>query len=291
MPHAGSFVVPARDSKYLKEVAQALKGQRQKDMDASFDPVAFTIGSLTVRWYGLMYVAGFLLGWLIGRIRAPRYGWKARDVDDLVTICMLGLVLGARIGYILFYDLPLYLDEPSEIFRFWNGGMSFHGGALGLAAAFFYFAKTRKKGFLDIADFITPLVPPGLFFGRMGNFINGELWGKVTTLPWGMIFPSGGPYPRHPSQLYEGFLEGIVLFIVLLLFTRRQRRTGQTAGLFCLFYGLCRFAVEFVRLPDAQLGYLAFGWLTMGQILSLPMLALGLWLLLRKAPLQEYHPQ
>ena len=208
-------------------------------MDASFDPVAFTIGSLTVRWYGLMYVAGFLLGWLIGRIRAPRYGWKARDVDDLVTICMLGLVLGARIGYILFYDLPLYLDEPAEIFRFWNGGMSFHGGALGLAAAFFYFAKTRKKGFLDIADFITPLVPPGLFFGRMGNFINGELWGKVTTLPWGMIFPTGGPYPRHPSQLYEGFLEGIVLFIVLLCFTRSQRRTGQTAGLFC---GICASA-------------------------------------------------
>ncbi len=260
-------------------------------MDASFDPVAFTIGSLTVRWYGLMYVAGFLLGWLVGRIRAPRYGWKARDVDDLVTICMLGLVLGARIGYILFYDLPVYLADPAEILRFWNGGMSFHGGALGLAAAFYYFARTRKKSFLDIADFITPLVPPGLFFGRMGNFINGELWGKVTTLPWGMIFPTGGPYPRHPSQLYEGFLEGIVLFVVLLLFTRRQRRTGQTAGLFCVVYGLSRFAVEFVRLPDAQLGYLAFGWLTMGQLLSLPMILLGLWLLLRRAQLQEYHPK
>lgn len=259
-------------------------------MNASFDPVAFSIGSLTVRWYGLMYVAGFLLGWIWGRRRAPRYGWAPRDVDDLVTICMLGLVLGARAGYILFYDLPVYLADPGEMLRFWNGGMSFHGGAIGLACAFAYFARTRKKRFLDVADFITPLVPPGLFFGRMGNFINGELWGKVTSLPWGMIFPGAGPYPRHPSQLYEGCLEGIMLGIILWCYSRTQHRRGQTAGLFCAGYAISRFLVEFVRLPDAQLGYLAFNWLTMGQILSLPMLALGLYLMLRPAELQEFHP-
>ncbi len=259
-------------------------------MYAYFDPVAFSIGELSVRWYGLMYVIGFLLGWLLGRRRAARYGWQPKDVDDLVALAMLGLVLGARIGYVLFYDLPIYLDNPAEILRFWNGGMSFHGGALGLALAFFYFAKTRKKHFLDIADFVTPLVPQGLFFGRMGNFINGELWGKVTTLPWGMLFPGGGPYPRHPSQLYEAFLEGFALFVVLMFFTISPRRRGQTAGLFCIGYGIGRFVVEFVRLPDPQLGYLAFNWLTMGQVLTIPMLALGLWLYLRPSPMQEFHP-
>ena len=259
-------------------------------MYAYFDPVAFSMGDLSVRWYGLMYVIGFLIGWLLGRRRAARYGLQPRDVDDLVTIAMLGLVLGARVGYILFYDLPVYLNDPAEILRFWNGGMSFHGGAIGLSLAFFYFAKTRKKHFLDIADFVAPLVPQGLFFGRLGNFINGELWGKVTTLPWGMHFPGAGPYPRHPSQLYEAFLEGFVLFVVLMFFTMTPRRQGQTAGLFCIGYGIGRFMVEFVRLPDPQLGYLAFNWLTMGQVLTLPMLVLGGWLCLRPSPMQEFHP-
>ena len=247
-------------------------------LTASFDPVAFTIGSLSVRWYGLMYVVGFLLGWFLGRQRAARFGWEARDVDDLVTISMLGCVLGGRLGYIIFYDLPVYLADPSEILRFWNGGMSFHGAAIGLSLAFLYFGRTRKKRFIDIADFITPLIPPGLFFGRIGNFINGELWGKVTTAPWGVIFPHAGPYPRHPSQLYEAFLEGVVLFVLLMWFSARPRRRGQIAGLFAMGYGISRFCVEFVRMPDVQLGYLAMQWLTMGQLLSLPLIAIGCWL-------------
>ncbi len=247
-------------------------------LTASFDPVAFTVGSLSVRWYGLMYVVGFLLGWFLGRQRAARFGWEARDVDDLVTISMLGCVLGGRLGYIIFYDLPVYLADPSEILRFWNGGMSFHGAAIGLSLAFLYFGRTRKKRFIDIADFITPLIPPGLFFGRIGNFINGELWGKVTTAPWGVIFPHAGPYPRHPSQLYEAFLEGIVLFALLMWFSARPRRRGQIAGLFAMGYGISRFCVEFVRMPDVQLGYLAMQWLTMGQLLSLPLIAIGCWL-------------
>ena len=180
-------------------------------MTANFDPVAISLGSLEIRWYGLMYVIGFLLGWYFGRKRALRYGWAGRDVDDLVTICMLGCILGGRLGYIIFYDLPVYLNDPMEMLRFWDGGMSFHGAAIGLALAFCYFAKTRKCHFIDIADFITPLVPQGLLFGRIGNFINGELWGKTTDLPWGVIFPDAGPLPRHPSQLYESFLEGIGL--------------------------------------------------------------------------------
>ena len=247
-------------------------------LTASFDPVAFTVGSLSVRWYGLMYVVGFLLGWFLGRQRAARFGWEARDVDDLVTISMLGCVLGGRLGYIIFYDLPVYLADPSEILRFWNGGMSFHGAAIGLSLAFLYFGRTRKKRFIDIADFITPLIPPGLFFGRIGNFINGELWGKVTTAPWGVIFPHAGPYPRHPSQLYEAFLEGVVLFVLLMWFSARPRRRGQIAGLFAMGYGISRFCVEFVRMPDVQLGYLAMQWLTMGQLLSLPLIAIGCWL-------------
>lgn len=244
----------------------------------SIDPVALNIGSLSIRWYGLMYVIGFLLGWYLGRRRCARFGWQPKDVDDLVTISMIGCVLGGRIGYILFYSLPMYLDNPMEIFRFWNGGMSFHGAAIGLALAFLYFGHTRKRAFVDIADFITPLIPQGLFFGRIGNFINGELWGKVTDLPWGVVFPYAGPYPRHPSQLYEAFLEGLVMWAVLFWFSAKPRAKGQIAGVFAMGYAVCRFMVEFVRMPDEQLGYLAFNWLTMGQLLSLPLFALGLWL-------------
>ena len=159
--------------------------------------------------------------------------------------------------------------------------MSFHGGLLGVLCAFWYFARTRKKSFLEVSDFIAPLVPQGLFWGRMGNFINGELWGKVSDVPWAMVFPTGGPWPRHPSQLYEGLLEGLVLFVVLWIFSARPRKAGAVSGLFALLYAVFRFGVEFVRVPDAQLGYLAFGWLTMGQLLCLPLMAAGLWLLCR----------
>lgn len=252
----------------------------------AIDPVALSIGPLQLRWYGLMYLFAFAGGWLLARWRAsrPGSGWNARDVDDLLTFVMLGVILGARLGYVLFYDLPAYVQDPLEVLRLWNGGMSFHGGLLGVVAAFWYFSRTRHRPFLNVADFIAPLVPQGLFFGRMGNFINGELWGKPTDLPWGMIFPGAGPWPRHPSQLYEGLLEGLVLFVVLWIFASRPRKAGAVSGLFALLYGLFRFAVEFVRVPDVQLGYLAFGWLTMGQVLCLPLILVGLWLLCRKAP-------
>lgn len=249
----------------------------------AIDPVAFSIGSLQLRWYGLMYLLAFFVGWGLARWRAsrPGSGWKTVDVDDLLTFVMLGVILGARLGYVLFYDLPAYIDDPGEILRIWNGGMSFHGGLLGVLCAFWYFARTRKKSFLEVSDFIAPLVPQGLFWGRMGNFINGELWGKVSDVPWAMVFPTGGPWPRHPSQLYEGLLEGLVLFVVLWIFSARPRKAGSVSGLFALLYAVFRFGVEFVRVPDAQLGYLAFGWLTMGQLLCLPLMAAGLWLLCR----------
>ena len=247
------------------------------------DPVALSFGNLQLRWYGLMYLAGFGLGWWLGRWRAsrPNSGWRAADVDDLLTCVMIGIILGGRLGYVLFYDLPVYIHDPVEILRIWNGGMSFHGGLLGVLCAFWYFARTRKKSFLEVSDFIAPLVPQGLFWGRMGNFINGELWGKVSDVPWAMVFPTGGPWPRHPSQLYEGLLEGLVLFVVLWIFSTRPRKAGAVSGLFALLYAVFRFGVEFVRVPDAQLGYLAFGWLTMGQLLCLPLMAAGLWLLCR----------
>ena len=197
---------------------------------------------------------------------------------------MIGIILGGRIGYVLFYDLPVYIHDPMEIMRIWNGGMSFHGGLLGVLGAFWYFARTRGRTFLEVSDFIAPLIPQGLFFGRLGNFINGELWGKVSDAPWAVVFPGAGPLPRHPSQLYEAALEGLLLFIILWVFSLKPRKVGAVSGLFALAYGVFRFAVEFVRMPDVQLGYLAFGWLTMGQLLCVPLILAGAWLLCRKAP-------
>ena len=255
------------------------------------DPVALSIGNLQLRWYGLMYLAGFGLGWWLGRRRASRPGsdWRAADVDDLLTCVMIGIILGGRLGYVLFYDLPVYFSDPMEILRIWNGGMSFHGGLLGVLAAFWYFARTRQRSFLDISDFVAPLIPQGLFFGRLGNYINSELWGKITDGPWGVVFPGAGPLPRHPSQLYEALLEGLVLFALVWMYSLKPRKRGAVSGLFALGYGVFRFVVEFVRIPDAQLGYLAFGWLTMGQVLCLPLMAAGLWLLCRHAPISQYE--
>ncbi len=252
----------------------------------TFDPVAFSLGSFQFRWYGMMYLLAFLTGWLLARHRAAQAGsgWTAADVDDMLTATMLGVILGGRLGYVLFYDLAVYIHDPSEILRIWNGGMSFHGGLLGVMAAMFWFARKKGKTFWQIADFVAPTIAPGLFFGRIGNFINGELWGKPSDVPWAVVFPGAGPLPRHPSQLYEAALEGAVLFLLVWFFSRQRRPDGAVTGLFALGYGVFRFAVEFVRLPDAQLGYLAFGWLTMGQVLCLPLMAVGLWLLLRPAP-------
>ncbi len=247
-------------------------------------PTALELGPIKLRWYGLMYVFGFAAGWLLGRHRAskPQWNWTPRQVDDLITYSVLGLVIGARVGYVLFYDFSYFLSHPEYILAVWKGGMSFHGGALGLLVVGVVFSMRTGKGILEIGDFLTPLAPPGLFFGRMGNFINGELWGRPTDLPWAMVFPGrdAGPVPRHPSQLYEAFLEGLVLFIVLWLYSSRPRPRGAVLGLFLLLYGAFRFLVEFARQPDPQLGFLAFNWLTMGQLLSAPMVLAGVGLMI-----------
>ncbi|GAB4355089.1 MAG: prolipoprotein diacylglyceryl transferase [Methylohalobius crimeensis] len=243
------------------------------------DPVAIQIGPLKVHWYGLMYVIGFLGAWFLARWRAQRHDWQNEAIDDLIFYGALGVVLGGRIGYMLFYNFPVLLQDPWSFFRVWEGGMSFHGGLLGVLAAMGWFAHKHRRSFFEVTDFLAPLVPVGLFFGRLGNFINGELWGKVTDLPWGMVFPTGGPLPRHPSQLYEAILEGLVLFTVLWIYSAKPRPKMAVSGLFLLLYGAFRFLVEFIREPDAHIGYLAFGWLTMGQLLSTPMILTGLLLL------------
>lgn len=252
----------------------------------NFSPVAIDLGSFQLHWYGLMYLAGFVLGWLLGRWRAsrPNSGWTKQDVDDLLTLVMLGVIIGGRLGYVLFYDLSAYLADPLEIIRIWHGGMSFHGGLLGALAAFWYFARSRKRSFLSISDFTAPLVPQAIMWGRLGNFINGELWGKASDLPWAVVFRGAGPSPRHPTQLYEALLEGLVLFVLLWIFSSKPRKPGAVSGFFAVGYSLARIFVEFLRLPDAHIGYLAFGWLTMGQVLCLPLMGVGLWLLLRPVP-------
>jgi phosphatidylglycerol:prolipoprotein diacylglycerol transferase len=242
-----------------------------------FDPVAFHIGPLAVRWYGLMYLVGFALFAVLGKYRAragPVPGWSARDIDDMLLYGVVGVILGGRLGYVLFYKPGYYFAHPLEIFSVWQGGMSFHGGFLGVLIALLLFARSRHKSWLAITDFVAPLIPLSLGAGRLGNFINGELWGRVTDVPWAMVFPQVGPEPRHPSQLYEFGLEGVLLFVVLWIYTRRRRPRGAPSGLFLVGYGLCRFLVEFAREPDSFLGYLALGF-TMGQWLSLPMIVIG----------------
>lgn len=249
----------------------------------NIDPVAIHIGPLAVRWYGISYLVGIAVGWWLmrRRARAPDSGWTAGEVGDFVFYLALGAVLGGRVGYILFYNFGVYLQDPLAIFRVWQGGMSFHGGLIGLFVASWWWARKTRRGFLEVCDFVVPAGPLALFFGRMANFINGELWGAPTQLPWGMVFPGGGPMPRHPSQLYEAVLEGVVLFAIIWWYSGHRRPRGSVTGLFLIGYGVARSLVEFVREPDAQIGYLAGDWLTMGQVLSVPMIALGLWLMLR----------
>ncbi len=245
-----------------------------------FDPVALHIGPLAVRWYGITYLVGFAAAWYLARRRAVRPGSPITvlQVDDLIFYAALGVILGGRIGYMLFYGFDQIVANPLNLFRIWEGGMSFHGGLLGVTGAMWLYSRRLKQGFFSIMDFVAPLVPIGLGSGRIGNFINGELWGAPTSVPWGFIVNGQG---RHPSQLYEAGLEGLTLFIILWLYSSRPRPAGAVAGVFLIGYGVFRFAVEFVRLPDAHIGYLAFGWLTMGQVLTLPMLLLGLLLLWR----------
>ena len=244
----------------------------------NIDPVAITIGPLAVHWYGLMYLFAFLAGWWLGLVRTRRPGtsWKRTEIGDLVFYFALGAVLGGRIGYTLFYNLGEFANDPLVILRIWQGGMSYHGGMVGVFVAMALYARRTGRTFFQVTDFMAPLVPLGLGAGRLGNFINGELWGSPTSLPWGMVFPFVDAQPRHPSMLYELFLEGIALFIILWLFSRKPRPTMAVSGLYLLCYGVFRFAIEFVRLPDAHIGYLAFGWVTMGHILTLPMILFGL---------------
>lgn len=270
------------------------------------DPVAFSIGSFDVYWYGIMYLLAFGLCWWLGERRRKRGGLDiSRDAFmDFAFYLMLGVIVGGRVGYMLFYATDELIHQPwSLITSIHQGGMSFHGGLLGVLVAGWWWCRRYRQHYFDVIDFIAPLVPIGLGLGRLGNFIGGELWGRLTDVPWGMIYPgalrrqpqfyglsdeqmhrlwdSGAldAYARHPSELYEFFLEGVVLFVVLMWFTRKPRHRGATAGLFALLYGCFRFAIEFVRQPDAQLGFVAFGWVTMGQVLSLPLIAVGLYLL------------
>ncbi|HEX7329813.1 MAG TPA: prolipoprotein diacylglyceryl transferase [Casimicrobiaceae bacterium] len=248
----------------------------------NFDPVAFRIGPLAVRWYGLMYLVGFILFIVLGRRRARKAAgnWRATDIDDMLFYGVFGVILGGRLGYVLFYKPGYYFAHPLEIFEVWHGGMSFHGGLLGVLIALWFFARGRGRRWLEVTDFVAPLIPLGLAAGRLGNFINGELVGRPTDVPWAMVFPQVDNLPRHPSQLYEFGLEGVLLFIIMWWFASKPRPTGAVSGLFLVGYGTFRFIAEFARAPDSFLGFLALG-LTMGQWLSLPMIVIGVALLVR----------
>ncbi len=263
-----------------------------------FDPVLISLGPLKVHWYGMMYMFGFLGGWWLGRIRASKPGsiWSPQQVDDMVFYVVLGVVLGGRVGYTLFYGLDGFLSDPLSLLRVWEGGMSFHGGLLGVLLAMWLLARKHKRTFFEATDFVAPLVTIGLGAGRLGNFINGELWGGPTSLPWGMRVPCSeipglcqrlgvapsaefSP-PVHPNQLYEFFLEGLLLFLILWFFSAQSRPKMAVSGLFLLCYGTFRFGIEFIRMPDAHIGYLAYEWVTMGHVLTFPMILAGMFLLL-----------
>ena len=281
----------------------------------NIDPIAFQVGPLAVHWYGIMYLLGFAGAWFVGNRRRVqgRLPISYEAYSDLAFYVMLGVILGGRVWYMLSYvSLDWIVHDPLAIFRVWDGGMSFHGGLLGVLFAGWLWSRRNRIHFFDTIDFVAPLIPIGLGLGRLGNFINGELWGKLTDGPWGVIFPGAlenldksraelyqmylagqlNNQARHPSQLYEFALEGVVMFTVLFVFSMKPRPRYAVSGMFGLLYGLFRFAVEFVRVPDQQLGYLAWGWVTMGQIQSLPLIIVGLFLLWlsRRAPTLQPDP-
>ena len=262
------------------------------------DPVVLALGPVKIHWYGLTYLIGMLAGWWLARVRVKKPGseWTAAQVDDLLFYVALGVILGGRVGYILFYGFDNWLGDPLALLRLWEGGMSFHGGFLGVLLAMYLYGRKHQRGFFQLTDFIAPFIPLGLFAGRIGNFINGELWGKVTDLPWGMqlrcdqfvhvcrdklLLPPGTELspPLHPNQLYEALLEGALLFLILWLFSARPTPRMAVSALFLIGYGSFRFMIEFVRMPDVHIGYLAGGWFTMGQLLSLPMIIIGVWMM------------
>ena len=244
------------------------------------NPVAFSLGPIQVHWYGLMYLLGFTLAWLLAHWRVKHYqlNWTSEQISDLIFFSALGVIIGGRVGYMLFYNTQQFIKTPWILFKLWEGGMSFHGGLLGVLIALIFFARKIKKSFWEVADFLAPLVPLALAAGRVGNFINGELWGRATTVPWAMIFPHVDNQPRHPSQIYEFSLEGIGLFILVWWYAAKPRPIGCVSGVFLMGYASARLIIECFREPDAQLGYLAFNWLTMGQLLSIPMFIGGLLL-------------
>jgi phosphatidylglycerol:prolipoprotein diacylglycerol transferase len=249
------------------------------------DPVALHLGPLQVHWYGIMYVFGFLIAWWLARRRAARPGstWSGTDVDDLIFWAMVGVILGGRIGYVLFYGLSFWKGDAFYPLKIWQGGMSFHGALIGVLVALALFAWRRGRPVLEVMDFTAPLPGLGIMAGRLGNFINGELWGAPTDVPWAFGVPvvPGGPLQgRHPSQLYEALFEGLLLFVVTWWFSANPRPRGAVIGYGLIWYGLARFFVEFVRLPDAHVGYLYGDWLTMGQVLTLPMIVAGLALMI-----------
>jgi len=246
------------------------------------DPVAISLGPVNVHWYGLMYLVGFVAGALLGQLRARRQDskWQSQQVWDLLFFIAIGVIVGGRLGYIVFYNLEYYLDRffwPFDFpraFAFWGVTACLRGRSLWL------FSRRTQKSFLEVGDFVAPLCPLGFGVGRIGNFINQELWGRVSEAPWAMVFPAAGPEARHPSQLYEALLEGVILFVIVWLYSKRPRATGAISGVFLLSYGVFRFFAEFFREPDAHLGAVALGWVTMGQLLSLPMalFGVGLWI-------------
>lgn len=245
------------------------------------DPVAFHIGPFPVHWYGLMYILAFLGAWGLATVRArrPNSGWTMDQVSDLIFYCALGVIVGGRVGYMLFYDFTNFITHPWIIVELWHGGMSFHGGLLGVVCVMWLYGRKIQKSFFTVSDFVAPLVPFGLAAGRIGNFINGELAGRVTDVPWAMIFPNADAFPRHPSTLYEFFLEGVVLFIIMWWYSAKPKPTMAVSGMFALCYGIFRFFIEFFRQPDQQLGFVAFGWLSQGQLLSIPLVLVGILML------------
>lgn len=258
-----------------------------------FDPVAVQVGPVAVHWYGLMYLIGFTFFYYLGKLRAHDSwrGMSQEDIDDLLFVGVLGVIIGGRLGFCLFYQPAWYLAHPVDIFKVWQGGMSAHGGMLGVFAAILFHALSHQKNFWVVADFVAPLVPLGLMAGRIGNFINGELWGRLCSyhLPWGMIYPQSGTLaPRHPSQIYEAGLEGLALFVVLWGFSSKPRVTGAVSILFCLGYGVARFVVEFFREPDSYIGLGLFG-LSRGQWLTFPLFLIAalIWLYVVKPPLDD----
>ncbi len=251
----------------------------------NIDPVAFTIFSWPIHWYGLMYLLAFASAYALASFRASRPGstWTAQQVSDLVFYGAMGVILGGRAGYVLFYNFPQFLEDPLWLFRIWEGGMAFHGGLLGVLVAIAIFCKIHKKHFFDVTDFAAPFVPLGLMFGRIGNFIGGELWGRIADpeqVPWAMVFPRAGDDPRHPSQLYQAGLEGFLLFVILWFYSSRPKPQKAVSAVFLMGYGIFRTFAEFFRQPDAHIGFDLFGWMTRGMELSIPMIAIGLALLI-----------